>query len=67
MSQLRKLIAFDKEQKLISDNELTQLAKILKSKPTRPKKTKAKTVKIKTPRRSKVTTVAEETNEKISE
>ena len=44
VSQLRKLIAFDKEQKLISDNELTQLAKILKSKPTRPKKTKAKTV-----------------------
>ena len=29
--------------------------------------TEAKTVKMKTPRRSKVTTVAEETNEKISE
>ena len=32
-AQLRKLIAFDKEQKLISDRELNQLAKILKSKP----------------------------------
>lgn len=43
-TQLRKLIAFDKEQKLISDNELTQLVKILKSKPIKPKITPFKTV-----------------------
>ena len=43
-TQLRKLIAFGKEQKLISDNELTQLAKILKSKPDKNKFIKANTV-----------------------
>ena len=42
--QLRKLITFDKEQKFISNRELAQLAKILKSKPTRPKKTRATSV-----------------------
>lgn len=43
-SQLRKMIAFDREQNKVDDFELNKLAKILASKPTRPKKTSAKTV-----------------------
>lgn len=41
---LRKTIAFSKEQTKLDDFELNQLVKILSMRPTRPKKTKAKTV-----------------------
>lgn len=43
-TQARKLIAFNREQTKIDDHELTQLVRILNARPTRPRKTKAKTV-----------------------
>lgn len=44
VTQLRKLIAFKKEQTKLDDFELSKLVKILGSRPTRPKKTSARTV-----------------------
>lgn len=43
-SQARKMIAFSKEQPKIEDHELTELCKILKSKPVKPRKNSFKTV-----------------------
>lgn len=43
-TQARKMIAFSKERNKLDDYELTELCKILKSKPVKPRKTKFKTV-----------------------
>lgn len=43
-TQARKMIAFSKEQNKLSDHELTELCKILRSKPVKPRKTNFKTV-----------------------
>lgn len=43
-TQLKKMIAFTKEQDKLDDHQLTQLCKILRSKPLKPVKTKFKTV-----------------------
>lgn len=43
-TQARKMIAFSKEQSLINDHELTELCRILASKPVKPRKTHFKTV-----------------------
>lgn len=43
-AQARKLIAFNKEQSKISDKDLTDLCKILRSKPIKPRKNSFKTV-----------------------
>ena len=44
VTQARKMIAFSKERNKLDDHELTELCKILKSKPVKPRKTKFKTV-----------------------
>lgn len=43
-TQARKMIAFSKEQNKLSDHELTELCKILRSKPVKPNKNPFKTV-----------------------
>lgn len=43
-TQARKMIAFSKEQNKLSDYELTELCKILRSKPVKPNKNPFKTV-----------------------
>lgn len=43
-SQARKLIAFTKEQKKLTDKDLTDLCKILNGKPVKPRRTPYKTV-----------------------